>query len=144
MSLKWPTTPPFDPSRAFTDTPVRFDGPEYDPALDDRRLTKQMGRVWTVMLRGDWLTLREMASETGDPEASISAQLRHLRKARFGGYLIMKRRRGPDTQGLYEYRCVGRDDQGTCELCNGSGGLASIGPCPDCGGTGDTAPSRLF
>ena len=31
---------------------------------------------------GDWRTLRSIADCTGDPEASVSAQLRHLRKDR--------------------------------------------------------------
>lgn len=38
-----------------------------------------------------WLTLRQLARLTGYGEASISAQLRHLRKARYGGFVVMKR-----------------------------------------------------
>jgi hypothetical protein len=44
-------------------------------------------------LRGDWLTLAEIAECTEFGEASISAQLRHLRKPRFGGFRVEKRRR---------------------------------------------------
>jgi len=40
-----------------------------------------------------WLTLRELALLTSYGEASISAQLRHLRKAAFGGFVVEKRRR---------------------------------------------------
>ena len=40
-----------------------------------------------------WMTLGEMARKTRYPEASISAQLRHLRKAANGGYVVEKRRR---------------------------------------------------
>jgi hypothetical protein len=40
-----------------------------------------------------WLTLHEIAELTRFGEASISAQLRHLRKATFGGYRVQKRRR---------------------------------------------------
>jgi hypothetical protein len=40
-----------------------------------------------------WMTLGELARMTHYPEASISAQLRHLRKPEFGGYVVEKRRR---------------------------------------------------
>jgi hypothetical protein len=43
--------------------------------------------------RGTWLTLAEIAEATEFAEASISAQLRHLRKAHHGGYHVEKRRR---------------------------------------------------
>ncbi len=81
-----------------------FDGKTYDPALDHSRLTKQLGRVWQDMSRGEWLTLTEIAAWTGDPPASISARLRDLRKPRFGGYTVNKRRRGNPEQGLFEYQ----------------------------------------
>jgi hypothetical protein len=84
---------------------MRFDGAVYDPQFDDARLDKQLGRVWSVVQDGRWRTLREIALRTHDPEASISAQLRHLRKPRFGGYIIEKRNRGDRARGLYEYRC---------------------------------------
>jgi hypothetical protein len=47
------------------------------------------------VVEGDARTLQEIADATGDPHASISAQLRHLRKPRFGAYAIDKRRRTP-------------------------------------------------
>ena len=37
---------------------------------------------------GSWLTLRELAQITQFGEASISAQLRHLRKPRYGSYVV--------------------------------------------------------
>ena len=85
----------------------RFDGDVYDPILDDDRLTKQLGRVFETVRHGDWFTLREIAALTHDPESSVSAQLRHLRKPRFGGYEIEKRTRGDRRAGLYEYRLTG-------------------------------------
>jgi len=45
---------------------------------------------------GTWLTLDELAKLTHYPPASISAQLRHLRKAEYGGFLVEKRRREVD------------------------------------------------
>jgi hypothetical protein len=55
-----------------------------------------------------WLTLREIAAITRFGEASISAQLRHLRKAQFGGYVVEKRRRGEPSRGIWEYRVRSR------------------------------------
>ena len=40
---------------------------------------------------GSWLTLRELSQLTQYGEASISAQLRHLRKTKYGSYVIEKR-----------------------------------------------------
>lgn len=40
-----------------------------------------------------WMTLEELARKTKFSEASISAQLRHLRKERHGAYHVEKRRR---------------------------------------------------
>ena len=89
-------------------TALDFDGPVYDPALDRDRLTGQMQRIRQVLLAaaflGDWLTLSEIHDRTSDPEASISAQIRHLRKPRFGSHRIDKRRRGKGSTGLWEYR----------------------------------------
>src|SRR2546425_13353391 len=46
-----------------------------------------------------WLTLDELAKLTHYPPASISAQLRHLRKPQYGAFLVEKRRR-PGRTGL--------------------------------------------
>ena len=54
-----------------------------------------------------WMTLREISELTNYGEASISAQLRHLRKPHFGGYVIVKRRRRPMMNGAWEYRIAG-------------------------------------
>lgn len=89
-----------DPSHAQP----RFDGPAYVPALDQTRLVRQLDRIRDLMLDGVWRTLGEIEQVTGYPQASISAQARHLRKPRFGGYVVEKRRRGPGRQGLWEIR----------------------------------------
>jgi hypothetical protein len=83
-----------------------FNGPAYSPALDHARLTGQIQRVYRALSGGQWLTLGEIAELTSDPEASVSAQLRHLRKERFGSHVIVKRRRGEPANGLWEYRMV--------------------------------------
>ena len=86
--------------------PLRFDGPAYEPAHDQARLSGQIARVWTVMGDRSWRTLNEIASLTGDPPASVSAQLRHLRKERFGGHTIERQARGDRGDGLWEYRLI--------------------------------------
>ena len=52
-----------------------------------------------------WVTLAELAAKTNFPPASISAQLRHLRKEKYGGWAVEKRRREWVTEELvWEYR----------------------------------------
>jgi hypothetical protein len=58
-----------------------------------------------------WLTLDELAKLTHYPPASISAQLRHLRKPQFGAFVVEKRPRkvardlrGEDFGAVWEYQ----------------------------------------
>ena len=81
-----------------------FGGSDYVRELDQPRLARQHERIRDLMRDGAWRTLDEIASATGDPAASVSAQLRHLRKARFGGWTVEKRARSDRERGLYEYR----------------------------------------
>ena len=86
---------------------MRFNGSDYDPHFDRERLTLQIGRVFSCMQDGHWRTLAEIAQITGDPPASVSAQLRHLRKERFGRHQVDKQARGDRHGGLFEYRlCI--------------------------------------
>lgn len=82
----------------------RFNGPKYIDKRDRPRLQKQHERVRDLMLDFRWRTLQEISDAVGAPAASVSAQLRHLRKPRFGSYLVELRLRGADDGGLYEYR----------------------------------------
>lgn len=84
----------------MTLAPSIFNGSDYVPERDNARLAGQLLRVFNAMKDGRRRTLREIAGITGDPEASISAQLRNLRKARFGGHAIGKAHLGG---GLYNY-----------------------------------------
>jgi hypothetical protein len=70
-----------------------FSGPVYDESADYKRLSFQHERIRDLMLDGKWRTIREIALRTCDPENSIQAQLRHLRKPRFGGFIVDRRRR---------------------------------------------------
>jgi hypothetical protein len=64
-----------------------------------RPLRSQREVLCDVMLSAGscetWLTLVELSRLTRFGEASISAQLRHLRKEEYGGYLVEKRQRTP-------------------------------------------------
>lgn len=89
-------------------------GPDYHRESDGSRLNTQMLRICAFMLQSSacnhWLTLAEIRSALESrwiakfPEASVSAQLRHLRKIAFGSYRLEKRRRGGASAGIYEYR----------------------------------------
>lgn len=86
----------------------------------------QMDAIRDLMTRaaahGEWLTLGEISQHTQFGEASISAQLRHLRKPKHGHYCVAKRIRTQmfphepadataetDHVGiLWEYRIVSR------------------------------------
>ena len=79
-------------------------GPAFNSSRDESRLSFQRERIRDYMLKhGTWKTLAEIAVQLNEPEASVSAQLRHLRKERFGGWLVEKRRR-EDSDGTWEYR----------------------------------------
>jgi hypothetical protein len=82
---------------------LRFDGDDYVPDRDNARLTGQLLRVWECMKDEQWRTLSQISKITGDPEASISAQLRHLRKKRFGSHTVD---REYIERGLYKYKLI--------------------------------------
>lgn len=81
----------------------RFDGSSFEPVLDADRLTRQLDSVRCLMLDHQWRSLSEIAAATGCPEASVSARLRDLRKPKFGGYVVERRRR---TAATFEYRVL--------------------------------------
>jgi hypothetical protein len=83
-----------------------FDGETYEHPRDYDRLRAQLGRVRTVMLDHQWHTLADLAG-SGDPQASVSARLRDLRKAKFGGFHIERRY---VTAGLWEYRLLADEE----------------------------------
>lgn len=100
---------------------VASPGGEYNA----RRLRSQREIIRDVMISAadceTWLTLGELRALTRYGEASISAQLRHLRKTEYGGYDVVKRHRdgaipqraGTDGRGecVWEYRIT----RGICE-----------------------------
>ena len=78
-----------------------FNGDDYAPGRDNKRLLPQLDRVKNVMVDGKWHTLAHISKATGDPAPSVSAQLRHLRKPKFGGHTINKQYLN---DGLYIYQ----------------------------------------
>jgi hypothetical protein len=76
---------------------------------DVPRLLTQMERVKAALSTHQWYTLAEIEAYTGYPQASISAQMRHLRKPKFGAYTIEKRRRTSGHGGTWEYRLTPRE-----------------------------------
>ena len=83
---------------------MKFDGETYDQGLDGPRLTSQLERVkrYVLGLEGKWTTLRALALRFGS-EASVSARLRDLRKEKYGGYVVERKRLGA---GLWVYRVL--------------------------------------
>ena len=79
------------------------DGKTYAAPHDLFRLNAQAHRVYEFMFARDWVSLQEISRVTGDPEASISARLRDLRKPKFGAFIVNRRRR---TQGTWEYQLL--------------------------------------
>ena len=84
----------------------RFDGPVYEEKHDKVRLTGQILRIFEAIKDGGWYTLNEIHNKTEDPQASISAQLRHLRKDRFGSHTIDKKPRGKRNSGIWQYQLI--------------------------------------
>jgi hypothetical protein len=84
-------------------------GPDYDPELDGQRIANQYAAIISLMQDGAWRTLGEIAEAVGAPEASVSAQLRHARKERFGAHTVEKQRRGSG-HALWEYRLILNDE----------------------------------
>ena len=70
-----------------------------DIEIADTPRDRQRDRVWAALREGQWWTLEELARRTGDPEASISARIRDLRKT----YMIHKERL---PSGLWRYRAT--------------------------------------
>lgn len=83
---------------------VNPDGPAgIESQSDVIRLNKQQARVWEIMRDGEWYTLGEIHRRTGDPEPSISARFRDLRKDKYGGHEVEREHLG---SGLFRYRLI--------------------------------------
>lgn len=81
-----------------------FDGPDVSKQ-DTARLSGQLFEVKKLMADGAWRTLGELVKTTLGSEAGVSARLRDLRKPRFGGHHVERRKR-EGHGGLWEYRLL--------------------------------------
>ncbi len=89
------------------------DGETYDPYRDFARLNRQCANVFDLIRDGHWRTLKAISDITEEPEPSVSARLRDLRKNKYGRWNVERRH---VSKGLWEYRINGRqppedDDQ---------------------------------
>lgn len=80
-----------------------FDGATFSPVLDGSRLTSQLWHVRQLMSNGNWWTLAALAEGVNGTEAAVSARLRDLRKPRFGGHHVEKKR-DTSLKGVWLYR----------------------------------------
>ena len=83
-----------------------FDGLTFSVPIDADRLTTQLGRVYRLMIDGQWRTLAEIANHVGGSEAGVSARLRDFRKEKIQaiyGTLTVERER-VEQSGLWVYR----------------------------------------
>ena len=81
--------------------PTLFDGITLNDERDNGRLAQQLHSVRKLALQREWFTLREIAFSLNYPEASVSARLRDLRKAKFGGYNVERKY---VERGIWAYR----------------------------------------
>jgi len=89
-------------------------GPSYNACKDGGRLRTKQNKVRDYMLatNRNFQTLEEIRGRLEDlhceffPTPSLSAFLRHLKKRRFGSYVLEKRHRGNGKAGLWEYRLL--------------------------------------
>ena len=107
-------------------------GPSYDERVDGARVRRQMEDIRDYMVYLSnysepfaWRTLAEISKALDYPEASVSAQLRHLRKERFGAYQVDKRRR---TSGTWEYRVLPPPPPGQIGLFESNACIRALSP----------------
>ena len=92
------------PSPSKTTTiDIAFDGATYDHRFDYERLHGQLKAVFELMRDGRWRTLSDIGTAVEGSEASLSARLRDLRKAKYGAHQIQRESVGG---GLFRYRMV--------------------------------------
>ena len=80
-----------------------FSGATYDHRFDYERLHGQLKAVFDLMRDGRWRTLSDIGTAVEGSEASLSARLRDLRKAKYGAHQIQRESVGG---GLFRYRMV--------------------------------------
>lgn len=77
---------------------------DYKTLQDQSRLNRQHEDIKALMLDGCWRTVQEISQILSYAENSVSAQLRHLRKPEFGGWLVYRRRRKDTSLSEYQVK----------------------------------------
>ena len=85
-----------------------FDGDDIVQERDKPRLTRRLSLIYNYMKDGCWCDVREVAGYLAangmwSSETSVSANIRNLRKDKFGGYTV---ERVHIAGGYYRYRLV--------------------------------------
>lgn len=98
---------PDTPQKSIDFSKVGFAGSDYVEEIDSARLSGQIAAIYELMKDGVWRTLEEIerAFDSRYGQASISAQLRNLRKKPLS-MTVLKRRRGEPGHGLFEYQLL--------------------------------------
>tara|TARA_R110002167_G_scaffold282191_1_gene487457 strand:+ start:372 stop:665 length:294 start_codon:yes stop_codon:yes gene_type:complete len=84
-----------------------FDGDDYVADRDNARLTNQIDKVRMYMENAGYLTVKQIAADLKQPEPSVSAQIRNLRKDRFGARTVNREYRG---NGCYAFKLEPKED----------------------------------
>ena len=90
----------------------KFDGETYHAKHDEERLSSCFDYVKDILECGHWMTLSEIQQQVVDEWGNyyslttISARIRDLRKDKFGGNTVERRRRGDPSSGLFEYKLI--------------------------------------
>jgi hypothetical protein len=90
-----------------------FSGADYQNDRDNKRLTGQLLKIYDIIKDGNWRTLNQISYEARAPEASVSAQLRNLRKKPFEKNIERRHIKN----GLYEYRLGPGKNPDPAERC---------------------------
>lgn len=88
-----------------------FDGSNIIPELDQKRLSRKLLDIYNVMKDSVWRTPDELTDilkmkDKRVNASSTSANLRNLRKKRFGFHTVEKQRKGDQSSGLWEYKLI--------------------------------------
>ena len=86
-----------------------FSGADYQPELDFKPLMDQFNRIKSLMMDGRARTVDEIISAIRVPGKidganAVQAQLRNMRKPKFGGYNVVRNRRNGTRES--EYRLI--------------------------------------
>jgi len=87
-----------------------FSGAGVETVDDNIRLGKQIDKVLSFIKNGEWFSLSQISEAINAPHASVSAQLRNLRKREHGSYIIERKNEG---SGYHLYRLSGVDTEQT-------------------------------